>query len=334
MPELRKDPIIDRWVIISTERGRRPTDFYIEKDLSRGGFCAFCPGNEQTTPPEVMAYGRCGEPNTPGWSLRVVPNKFPALIIEGDPNRVGEGVYDKMEGIGAHEVIIETPNHEETVMSTHKMAEILRAYQDRIRDLSGDKRFRYILIFKNRGRTAGASLEHPHSQLIALPIVPELVEEELHGSKRYFEYKERCVFCDVIRQERSENIRVVAENEQFIALSAYAPRAPFETWILPKRHLSSYLSVDQVELMALGELFSETLGRLDRTLPGCPYNYILHTSPLKKEELEYYHWHFELMPKLTMIAGFEWGTGFYINPLPPEDATKFLKEAKNKKIEG
>ncbi len=175
---------------------------------------------------------------------------------------------------------------------------------------------------------AGASLEHPHSQLIALPIIPELVEEELQGSKRYFGYKERCVFCDIIRQERKQNIRVVAENEDFLAVSPYAPRAPFETWILPKRHCSSYINIKLEEFTSLGLLLSDTLKSLDKTLPNCPYNYILHTAPIGQDELEYYHWHFEIMPKLTTIAGFEWGSGFYINPVSPEDAATFLKAAR------
>lgn len=328
MPELRKDPIIARWVILSRERGQRPTDFYIQREVSTGGFCAFCPGNEYTTPPEILVYGRDGQPNTPGWSLRVVPNKFPALIIEGNLNREGEGVYDKMNGIGAHEIIIETPDHEEINLPAHKMAQTLRAYRDRIIDLSEDKRFRYILIFKNQGRAAGASLEHPHSQLIALPIIPELVEEELQGSRQYFGYKERCVFCDIIKQERTQNVRVIAENEDFLAISAYAPRSPFETWILPKNHDSSYARIEDRQFGGLAQLLSETLNRLDRILPNCPYNYILHTAPMGKDEIEHYHWHFEIMPKLTMIAGFEWGSGFYINPVPPEDATRFLRAVK------
>ncbi len=329
MPELRRDPIIGRWVIIAKDRGKRPSDFIIEKDRVKGGFCPLCPGNESTTPPEVLAYGRPNfAPNTPGWTLRVVPNKFPALIIEGELDKRGEGIYDKMNGIGAHEVIIETPNHSESParMSREQMSLIFRAYRDRMLDLKNDQRFKYIIVFKNYGKAAGASLEHSHSQLIALPIVPHRIEEEIKGCLRYYEYKDRCVFCDIIRQERSQNIRIVAENREFIVLSPFAPRAPFELWALPKEHQSSYMDMTDDQLMGLTDIFSEVMRRLNRALPNVPYNYMLHTAPLKKPFLEHYHWHFEIMPKLTMVAGFEWGTGFYINPTPPEEAARFLRE--------
>ncbi|MGB9712605.1 MAG: galactose-1-phosphate uridylyltransferase [Dissulfurimicrobium sp.] len=329
MPELRRDPIIGRWVIIAKERGKRPSDFVIEEEKTKGGFCPLCPGNEHTTPPEVLAYGRQGyAPNTPGWTLRVVPNKFPALIIEGDLNKQGEGIYDMMNGIGAHEVIIDTPNHDETIprMSEFQVKQILFAYRDRMLDLARDIRFQYIIIFKNFGKAAGASLEHSHSQLIALPIVPQLIQEEVMGSLRYYEYKERCVFCDIIHQELAGNTRVVCENKDFLTIAPFAPRAPFEMWLLPKRHYSSYVSMDDGMFDSLARIFLETMRRLDKALPKVPYNYMLHTAPLKNLSMDYYHWHIEIMPKLTMVAGFEWGTGFYINPTPPEESAKFLRE--------
>jgi UDPglucose--hexose-1-phosphate uridylyltransferase len=329
MPELRKDPIVGRWVIISKERGKRPSDFCVERAVSRGGFCPFCPGNEHTTPTEVLAYGRDGgRPNSTGWTLRVTPNKFPALVIEGTLDKQGEGLYDKMNGIGAHEVIIESPNHNDTLatISVKKFAEILQSYRDRLIDLSRDTRFKYILVFKNFGEKAGASLEHTHSQLIALPVLPELVIEELNGSREYFRYKERCVFCDIVRQELMQGTRLVIENEHFIAATPYAPRAPFETWIMPKRHVTSYVDMWPDEYLSLAQIFSETMKRLDHALCGCAYNYVLHTSPVRDRELDYYHWHFEIMPKLTLIAGFEWGSGFFINPTPPEDAARYLRD--------
>lgn len=329
MPELRKDPIVGRWVIISKERGKRPSDFLVEKEIAKGGFCPLCPGHENTTPKEVLAYGRNhGEPNTPGWTLRVVPNKYPALMIEGDLDKEGEGVYDKMNGIGAHEVIVETPNHDETLaeLSPERLVQVLWSYRDRIVDLKKDMRFRYVMIFKNYGRAAGASLEHSHSQLIALPVVPELVCEELQGAKTYYSYKERCVFCDIIRQELTRGTRLICENEDFLAITPFAPRAPFEMWILPKRHSSSYTDMTDGEFSRLAHIFSETFRRLNGAIPQVPYNYVLHTTPLREDAPDYYHWHFEIMPKLTMIAGFEWGTGFYINPTSPEDAAKFLRE--------
>ena len=329
MPELRKDPIIGRWVIISTERGKRPHDFVVEPEVVKGGFCPFDPGNEHTTPPEVLAYRDPGtEPNTPGWQLRVVNNKFPALAKEGELDRRGEGMFDQMNGIGAHEVIIESPDHHATLatISLDAFFRVLTAYRDRIVTLGADPRFRYVLIFKNQGRSAGASLEHSHSQLIALPVVPELVMEELTGGKFYFNYKERCVFCDMIRQELQQRVRVILENDEFVAISPFAPRSPFEIWILPKMHQSSYIDLQDESYRLLAELFSETLKRLEKALGKVPYNFMLHTAPIGEPELNYYHWHFEIVPKLTLIAGFEWGSGFYINPTPPEDAAQYLRE--------
>ncbi|MDH3976357.1 MAG: galactose-1-phosphate uridylyltransferase [Deltaproteobacteria bacterium] len=332
MPELRKDPILDRWVIISTDRQKRPTDFFLPEVSHReGGFCPFCEGNEDKTPFEIYARGKEDRKvNEPGWSLRVVPNRFPALTIEGDLKKEGEGLYDKITGVGAHEVIIETPDHTETLasMSVEKFIEVLEAYRARITDLKRDKRFKYVLVFKNHGMAAGASLEHSHSQLIALPIIPKRVGEELAGSKRHFNYKERCIYCDIIHQEISQKSRIVLENAHFIVLSPFAPKSPFETWILPKKHLASYENIPSECMESLARIFSETLKRLDKALGSHPYNFILHTSPFGLENIEYYHWHFEIMPKLTKTAGFEWGSGFYINPTSPEEAAGFLREAK------
>jgi UDPglucose--hexose-1-phosphate uridylyltransferase len=319
MSELRKDPVTGRWVIISTERGRRPSDFVLEKTKPKGGFCPFCLGNEDKTPPEILAFRQEGsQPNGAGWRLRVVSNKFPALRVEGDLNREGVGLYDKMGGIGAHEVIIETPNHDETLslLSAREMEEVLWAYRARIVDLRRDQRLRYPMIFKNHGEAAGATLEHPHSQLIALPIVPHLVMEEMAGAKDYYQYKERCIFWE----------RVILENAEFIVVSPFASFSPFESWILPKRHTSFFEASYVHEIQSLGAIFSETLKRLKRALNFPPYNFTLHTTPFKEENLDYYHWHFEIIPKLTKFAGFEWGSGFFINPTPPEEAAKFLRE--------
>ncbi|MCL6621824.1 MAG: galactose-1-phosphate uridylyltransferase [Syntrophobacterales bacterium] len=329
MPELRKDPIIGRWVIIATERGKRPHDFVVEEEVVKGGFCPFCPGNEHTTPPEIFAFRDPGtQPNTPGWQLRVVNNKFPALILQGEPDRQGEGMFDKMNGIGTHEVIIESPDHRlnlATLPVDHFIL-VLKAYRERIRSLAQDPRMRYVLVFKNQGRAAGASLEHSHSQLISLPIVPELVMEELNGSKFYYNWKERCVFCDMIRQELQQGSRLVEENEEFVALCPFAPRSPFEVWILPKTHHSSYVELQEDSLAQLAAIFSTTLKRLHLALRNAPYNFILHTAPVREPAIPYYHWHFEIMPKLTLMAGFEWGSGFFINPTPPEDAATYLRE--------
>jgi UDPglucose--hexose-1-phosphate uridylyltransferase len=331
MPELRKDPIYGRWVIIATERSRRPSDFTPEERRPIGGFCPLCEGNEDRTPPEVLALRDNGAPpNSPGWSLRVVPNKFPALRIEGELDREGEGIYDKMNGIGAHEVVIETPQHSETLstLPLKGVEKVLWAYRERMVDLRRDQRLRHVLVFKNYGSAAGASLEHSHSQIIALPIVPTRVREEVEGSKNYFLYKDRCVYCDIVRQELRQRSRVIAENSGFVSIAPFASRFPFETWILPKIHQPSY---EQMEVLLYGqaaEILSDTLRRLSQVLDDPPYNYIIHTSSYPEQDRDYYHWHIEIMPKLTKVAGFEWGTGFYINPTPPEEAAEYLREVR------
>ncbi len=331
MPEFRKDPVTGRWVIIATERAKRPTDFVREPvEIKGGNNCPFCPGNESKTPPEVLAYrGNGGAPNSTGWKLRVVPNKFPVLGIEGDLDKQGEGLFDKMNGIGAHEVIIETPNHELTFdqLSEREIEDVLWAFRDRMLDLKKDKRFRYILIFKNHGAAAGASLEHTHSQLIALPIVPKRVQEEVSGARSHFEMKERCIYCDIVRQEREARVRLILENKDFVVISPYAPRFPFETYILPKLHDSCFEEAQSYEYESLAGILRETLRRMMKVLERPAYNIMIHTSPFGGEINDFYHWHIEIMPKLTKVAGFEWGTGFYINPTPPEEAAKFLREA-------
>lgn len=329
MPQLRKDPVVGRWVIISTERGKRPTPNPKKSDASRTGPCPFCAGNEGVTPPEIAAYRPDGsKPNMPGWTLRVVPNKFPALMIEGDLDRRGDGVYDLMNGIGAHEVIIETPKHESNIgsLSEKQFEDVLWAYRDRILDLKKDKRFRYILIFKNQGAEAGATLEHTHSQLIALPIVPSNVIEELKGAMEYYKYKERCIYCDIVRQEMEDRGRIVSENEHLLVICPFAPRFPFETWILPKKHSPFFEHASKQEYLDLSRSLRETLIRLNRALNDPPFNYIIHSNPLEETENGHYHWHVEIMPKLTQVAGFEWGSGFYINPVTPEDSALSLRE--------
>jgi UDPglucose--hexose-1-phosphate uridylyltransferase len=330
MPELRKDPVMGRWVIIATERARRPSDFAHTREVRKKGECALCGGHENETPPEVLAYRSNGaQPNTPGWSVRVVPNKFPALRIEGEPGRRGEGMFDMMNGIGAHEVIIETPDHTVDLaeLSEQQIEDVLWSYHDRIHDLKRDRRFRYILIFKNHGAEAGASLEHAHSQLIALPIIPLNVAEELNGVREYYRHRERCVFCDLINQELDEPARLVAQNDEFVTVCPFAPRFPLETWILPKTHGGAFELITKHEFRNLARALRDTLRRLNKVLDHPPYNYVIHSSPVPETTDGCYHWHIEVMPKLTKVAGFEWGTGFYINPVPPEDAARHLREA-------
>ena len=327
MPELRKDPILGRWVIISVERGKRPTDFTPVIQKKKGGFCPFCPGNEYTTPAETLAFRPEGsKPNGPGWTLRVMPNKFPILEPSGNLRKSGEGMYDRMGGIGIHEVVVEHPDHflSFSTMPEEAVEDILRAYYLRLTELKADQRIKYVLIFKNEGEEAGSSLEHSHSQIIGLPIVPRTVKNELQGARNHYDLKERCIFCDIIDQELSEGKRVIYENENYLAISPFAPRAPFETWILPKNHEAAFVP-QQKSFKRLAEIMQRILRQFDLMLESPPYNYIIHTAPFSEEQSEYFHWHIEIMPKLTKIAGFEWGTGFYINPTPPEEAARFMR---------
>jgi UDPglucose--hexose-1-phosphate uridylyltransferase len=330
LPELRKDPVTGRWVIIATDRARRPSDFSRESVTPVGtSYCPFCAGHEQKTPPEILAYRDSGGPNEPGWRVRVVPNKFPALGIEGELSRAGEGMFDKMSGVGAHEVVIETPDHNLTLsqMSERQVEDVFWAFRERILDLKKDGRFRFIMLFKNHGESAGASLEHPHCQLIALPVIPKRVKEELEGSRLYFDFKERCVYCDIIRQESQADVRVVTETDRYLVLEPYAARFPFETWIIPKRHDSHFETIDAAQLQNLAWVLRSTLRKMDKVLEKPAFNFVIHTAPVQEGSLPHYHWHIELMPKLTKVAGFEWGTGFYINPTPPEESAQFLREA-------
>jgi len=328
MPELRKDPVVGRWVIIATERARRPSDFVAAPVRPRVSACAFCEGHEAETPPEIFAERRPGrEPNGPGWTCRVVPNKFPALRIEGDLEPSGEGLFDKMTGVGAHEVVIEAPDHAASLASLplDAVADVLLAFRERMLDLKKDPRFAYVLVFKNHGEAAGATLEHPHSQLIATPIIPIMVSEELAGSAQYYALKERCVWCDMLRQERRDGRRLILESQGFVTLAPFAPRFPFETWILPVGHRAAFEDSTDEELRGLAGVLGEFLRRMNRVLGNPPFNFMLHTAPFREVQRESFHWRLEIIPKLTRVAGFEWGSGFFINPMPPEDAAEALK---------
>lgn len=340
MPQLRKDPIIGRWVIIATERAKRPGDFGVtkEKDDVTKVQCPFCEGHEKKTPPEITAIRNNGsQANEKGWEVRVVPSIAPLLKIEGELDRHGVGIYDVMNGIGAHEIVIETPNHiaNTSELPAGHVEKILNIQIDRIKDLYRDERFKYVLVFKNYGSAAGGSkISHARSQIIATPINPKRVKEELVGARKYFEFKERCIFCDIIKQELKDGSRIVAEVDGFIILSPFAARFPFELWILPKKHSCDFYKLEKDEVAKLAVTLKTALCKLSKALNDPPYNYVIHTAPFRRQDKpDYwktidsdYHWHIEIMPRLTHIAGFEWGTGFYINPMPPEDAAKFLRE--------
>ncbi|MFC1658177.1 galactose-1-phosphate uridylyltransferase [Candidatus Omnitrophota bacterium] len=332
MGELRRDPVGGRWVIIETDSPLLPKDFEKEEHQCKGSGCPFCYGHESETPPEIEAIrDPKTKPNTPGWQVRVVPNKFPALKIEGDIDRRGLGIYDMSSGIGAHEVIVQSPYHDKEIpdLLDEEVENIIRACCRRAEDLKQDKRFKYILLFKNYGSSAGASLAHPHIQLIALPMIPKNPAEEIQGALEYFEFRDRCLFCDMLRQEIQEKTRVVCENDYFVAFCPFVSRFTFEVCILPKVHNSFYCSMSQPEIADLAKILKDVLLRLRLVLSDPAYNFIIHTAPVNQDgALAHYHWHIEIMPKLTRVAGFEWGTGFYIVSTPPELAAKYLREAK------
>jgi UDPglucose--hexose-1-phosphate uridylyltransferase len=284
MSELRKDPVVGRWVIIATERGKRPSDFKAQSVLPESGLCPFCEGQEAKTPPEVFSFRKPhSHPNGPGWDIRVIPNKFPVLRVEGEMEKMGIGMYDKMSGIGAHEVIIETPNHNQQMedLPVETIAKIFETYKLRLEDLMKDSRFRYLLVFKNVGQSAGATLEHSHSQLIATPVTPKRVKEELVGAQEYHQYKDRCVFCDMIREEIGQKSRMVYENDGFVSFCPFASRFPFEIWVLPKRHHPDFHNTQPHEMALLADCMKVTLEKLAKALNHPQYNYILHTGPIR-----------------------------------------------------
>ncbi|HSE83612.1 MAG TPA: galactose-1-phosphate uridylyltransferase [Thermodesulfobacteriota bacterium] len=345
MRELRFDPIRNRWVIISTERARRPNDYIVagergdDKPEKNVAACPFCEGSEGKTPSEIFAVRVNGSgPNSPGWRVRVVPNKFPALQIEDNTFRYAMGIFDVVSGAGAHEVIIETPDHDKGLadLDVGWIKDVLLCFRERIKDLLHDNRLRYILIFKNHKEKAGASLMHTHSQLIATPIVPPILKQELAVCRENYRSKERCLICDLIKQETDFRERIVYETERYMIWAPFASSFPFETWILPKKHQHDYSLLDDRELRELAFVMRLNLLSLKNLLNDPPYNFVLHTSPPEFDrpgrpdywdsiELDY-HWHMEFVPRLTTIAGFEWGAGFFINPTPPEIAAGYLKE--------
>jgi UDPglucose--hexose-1-phosphate uridylyltransferase len=336
MPQLRKDPVVGRWVIISTEREKTPLGFRMPKRKFELTRCPFCPGQEKNTPPEIFALRPEGsQPNDSQWRARVIPNKFPYLRVEGDLGRKGVGMYDMMNGIGAHEIIIETPEHEARIedLSFESVISLQKIFISRYKDLKNDSRLHYILLFRNQGLSAGAIIPHPHSQLIATPILPKRVEEELVGARDYFRFKGRCVFCDMIIEETDQNQRIVYENAQFIAFCPFASRFPFEIWVLPKRHSPDFDAIDDNALYELADVLKTTLKKLTVALNDPDYNLCLHSGPIRWKHGAYwhtidqdFHWHIEIMPRITALAGFEWGTGFYKNPTPPEKAAEYLRE--------
>ena len=314
--------MVGRWVVIAPERADRPSAFLRPAPDQDGGVCPFCPGNEAMTPPELLSRRESAD-----WTLRVVPNRYPALRTEVQMARAGVGMFDSMAGVGAHEVVIEARDH--TGLAEQPVSQIeavLRAWQDRMLDLSRDFRLKALIAFKNHGLAAGATLSHPHSQLIALPFVPDALQAELGGARRHFDEKERCIFCDIVAQETRERERMVLESERALAFCPWASRAPFEAWILPREHRSSFETAGTEELRAVAEALRTMLRKIDVALEKPAFHLLLHTMPLREPPNDFYHWHLELKPVLAQHAGFEWASGCYINPTPPEEAASFLRQ--------
>jgi UDPglucose--hexose-1-phosphate uridylyltransferase len=341
MSELRKDLISGRWVIIATERSKRPDDFRPSGPApaapEAAGFCPFCEGNESKTPPEVFALRAAGTaPDTAGWTVRVVPNKFPALNPGPPPPRASRGIFQSMEGRGVHEVVIENPDHalELGDLPVAHIRDVLRVFQLRIKAIERELHYQYVQIFKNKGKEAGASLSHPHSQIVATPIVPKRVKEEIYGAERLYRTFKECGFCRILREEEAAGTRIIVRNDGFTAFAPYASRFPFEMTLMPKRHSAFFTDVPEDQLLPLAEILKDVLTRLKRTVNDPPFNMVLHQAPnptlSAKDWPELHlksHWHIEIIPILTKVAGFEWGTGFYINPVPPETGARFLREA-------
>ena len=343
MPELRKDPIIGRWIIVATERARRPGNFV---DPSENEFieeeCPFCAHRESQTPPEIYALrDKHSHPNSAGWKVRVVPSIKPILRIEGSLNRQGSGLYDVTDGVGAHEVIVETPEHIANMadLDLKQIQLVFETFIVRINDLERDPRFKYVLAYKNYGWSAGGGkIRHSRSQIIATPINPMRVKEELIGAKQYFDLHERCVYCDLIKQECDAKKRIVIESDHFAVLAPFASRFPFELWILPKKHHCDFSKGAHGHIHDLAKVLKEVLMRLKVGLDDPAYNFVIHSAPFRRDKSgnrwktieDDYHWHIEVMPRLTHVAGFEKGTGFYICSIPPESTAEFLREVEIK----
>ena len=335
MPEMRMNPITGDWTIIATERAKRPHSSVTEEDIFMRGDahdpeCFFCYGNEHTTPPEVLVYREKQKTsNNQNWTLRVVTNKFSALNLNKemcieDDNPLKVCCYAR----GMDEVVIESPHHTlNTALFPQEQIElVLKAYKERYIALSKEPSIKYITMFKNNGSHAGASILHPHSQIIATPVIPPVIEQEIEGAKKYFKKNKRCIYCDMIETELKDKSRIIYENNEFLSFAPYASKSPFELWVIPKFHNDSYYKLTDKQIKSLSEVWKATLYKLYAGLNNPPYNYFIHTSPTQKNIQKFYHWHMELIPKMTILAGFELGTGMYINIAIPEQSAEYLRK--------
>lgn len=331
MPELRQDPITLHWVAIATERAKRPHTFTRASKVETvvGAACPFCPGHESETPPEVMAFRAPGTlPDTPGWEVRVVPNLFPAFgppIGSLNPHTVGP--YAAMSALGVHEVLISTPEHYKDIgeLPLESVERIVSGYVARYRAHKDNAIIQYILIINNVGREAGASREHPHAQLFGIPLVPTFAAEELTGAANYRDAHGSCPYCDIVSYECTAAERLVYENDRFMVIAPYASRVPFESWVIPKTHSPFFEEMRQDEQRLFADALRVLVAKLTNALNQPPFNYFIHTSPCHDGDGQY-HWHLELMPKLSIAAGFELGSGVMINTVMPEQAAEFLRE--------
>ena len=334
MPQLRQNPATKEWVIIATERAKRPEEFLlpiVNDSYDPKVSCPFCPGNESQTPGELFAFRTYGtKPDTPGWWIRVVPNKYPALIPAGTAKRSQfEDLFRYMDGVGNHEIVIEGPDHDRSMatMDQKQVEEIFLAYRERYTELKKDPRFEMILIFKNHGRDAGTSIRHPHSQIIAAPITPNHIRHYTEEAMRFFDDNGACVYCEILNKERTKQ-RMIFETDNFLAFIPFAAKSPFETWVIPKKHDSSYEHISASDTKELGYIMKQVLGKLYKGLNDPAYNFMILSAPCHEESLEYFHWHIEIIPRVAQVAGFEIGSGIYINTVIPETAATFLREIK------
>ncbi|MDQ3018598.1 MAG: galactose-1-phosphate uridylyltransferase [bacterium] len=331
MSQFRQNPITKQWVLIAPSRAKRPEDFktysvmfgLLEVDLT----CVFCPGNEDKNPD--LCEDVCRVPNNPDWNLRVIQNKYHAL--EHTTMYQHREFYNSRSGYGDHEVIITRKHNEPVALQSAQLLEsTLEMFVDRINTLGKDRNTAYVQVFHNHGRDAGASLVHPHYQILTTPMVPPHVHSEMAGCYHYYQIHKACIYCDIMKEETKLKERLVYEDEYFSVISAYASRSPFETWILPKRHSARFEDITQKERQHLAHVLKRVLGALYTKLSDPPLNFYIHTMPVARDkhtmhEEASYHWHLTVFPRLTIWAGFEYGTGIPVNPMAPEETAKFLR---------
>jgi UDPglucose--hexose-1-phosphate uridylyltransferase len=328
--EIRRDPITGRSVVIDRAPFRRRDDFDLEpaRLADMPSACPLCEGHEADAGPEILAWREGSPANAPGWSVRVVANRNPMLRIEGGMEVRGQGSFETRDGLGAHEVIVETPLHDQAlhVLDPDRLWRVLWAWRTRLQDLRQDSRFTSVVIFKNHGRAAGARLDHAHSQLVAYPIVPPAVMEKMQCGARHFEHTKRCMFCDVIATEQQDGRRIICDNDAIVAIAPFAARVPFETWLLPRDHAPRFEEASDRSLEGLAATMRKVMAGIDWALERPAYNLVLHSAPLTGEADRAFHWHLEILPRVTRYSGLEWGSGMFRNPVSPEEAAGVLRE--------